>query len=75
MEPPFEDTNFLHLVACPNYGERGAWAQWRLVVRMDDASTIGAASVNVVPRCTYGSSGGACVVPPGYVFGKCGAPH
>ncbi|MBK7581252.1 MAG: hypothetical protein IPI67_13690 [Myxococcales bacterium] len=79
VEPPSEDnSNFLHLVACPNYGERMVHGlEWRLVVRVDDDEYVGAASVNVVPRCTYGSRFWQCLCEcqPGYVFGKCGAPH
>lgn len=79
VEPPGEDSaNFLHLLACPNYGDRMVHGlPWTLSVRMDDPRWVGSTSVTVVPFCAPGSRFLTCVCEcePGYVFAKCGSVH
>ncbi len=75
---PDDSADFLHLVACPNYGTRMVHGlPWELALRMDDPRFTGEATIAVVPTCMQGSRYLRCVCEcePGYVFAKCGAPH
>lgn len=75
---PDDSADFLHLVACPNYGTRMVHGlPWKLALRMDDPRFTGEATIAVVPTCMQGSRYLRCVCEcePGYVFAKCGAPH
>lgn len=79
VEPdPQTNYNFLHLVACPNYGTRMVHGlDWTLKVSVDDPRYTGSASVTVVPKCNPGSRYLRCLCEceEGYVYAKCGALH
>lgn len=79
VEPSGEDAaDFLHLVACPNYGKRMVHGlEWKLTLRMDDPRWTGETAIVVVPTCAAGSRYLRCVCEcePDYFFAKCGAPH
>jgi hypothetical protein len=79
IEPdPQSNANFLHLVACPNYGTRMVHGlDWTLKIWMDDPRYEGSVTVRVVPKCNPGSRFLKCLCEcePGYYFAKCGAAH